>query len=135
MPATAYLMIETQEGVTWPEWLALAERAEEAGLDGLMVSDHYLSMVDESRPVLDAWAALAAIAARTTRLRLGTLVSPVTFRHPSVLARLALTVDQISGGRASVGLGAGWFEREHAALGFLFPDLPERRTCCSRSRR
>lgn len=123
MRASGYLMIETQEGVTWADWLALAGRAERAGFDGISVSDHYLSMVDEDRPVLDAWAVLAGLAAHTTRLRLGTLVSPATFRHPSVLARLATTVNEISGGRAFVGMGAGWFEREHEAFGFAFPDL------------
>ena len=123
MRSTAYLMIETQEGVTWADWVALAQRAEKAGFDGVSVSDHYLSMVDEDRPVLDAWAVLAGLAAHTGSLKLGTLVSPATFRHPSVLARLATTVNEISGGRAFVGIGAGWFEREHEAFGFPFPDL------------
>ena len=126
MRATGYLMIETQEGVSWADWLALATRAEAAGFDGISVSDHYLSMVDEDRPVLDAWAVLAGLAAHTTRLRLGTLVSPVTFRHPVVLARLATTVNEISGGRTFVGIGAGWFEREHEAFGFPFFDLQGR---------
>src|SRR4051812_9938966 len=105
-------MIEGQEGVTWEQWLALADAAERAGLEGLFRSDHYVSFSDEAtKGSLDAWATLAALAARTERLRLGTLVSPVTFRHPSELARVVATVDHVSGGRAELGLGAGWNER------------------------
>ena len=111
-------MIEGQEGVTWDEWVALAETSEANGVEALFRSDHYLSMSDEGRPVLDAWATIAALAARTTKLELGTLVSPATFRHPSVLARNAATADEVSGGRITVGMGAGWMEREHDAYGF-----------------
>ena len=75
---------------------------------------------------LDAWATLAALAARTKRLRLGTLVSPVTFRPASVLAKSVVTVDRISGGRAELGIGAGWFEEEHDTYGFPFPPMRER---------
>jgi alkanesulfonate monooxygenase SsuD/methylene tetrahydromethanopterin reductase-like flavin-dependent oxidoreductase (luciferase family) len=107
------LMIEGQEGVAWDDWVALAETCEANGVEALFRSDHYLSMSDEERPVLDAWATIAALAARTTKLQLGTLVSPGTFRHPSVLARNAATADEVSGGRVTVGLGAGWMEREH----------------------
>lgn len=121
-----YLMLETQEGIGWPAWQRIAARAEAAGLGGLVVSDHYLSPTDPTRACLDAWGVLVALAAQTRRLRLGTLVSPVTFRHPAVLARLALTLDHVSGGRADVGLGAGWSTVEHAAFGFPFPDLGER---------
>ncbi len=124
--SASYLMIETQEGVGWDAWQALAARAEAAGLGGLVVSDHYLSPSDPELGCLDAWAVLAALAQATRRLRLGTLVSPVTFRHPAVLARLAQTVDQISGGRVDVGLGAGWSTEEHAAFAFPFPDLAGR---------
>src|SRR5947209_17742534 len=83
------LMIEGQEGVTWDEWVALAEACERHGLEGLFRSDHYLSLTggDESRGSLDAWATLAGLAALTRRIRLGTLVSPATFRHPSQLAK------------------------------------------------
>lgn len=115
------LMIEGQEGVTWPQWLALAEATERAGLEALFRSDHYRSIVrGEPAGSLDAWATLAALAARTTRIRLGTLVSPVTFRPPSVLAKSAVTVDHVSGGRVELGIGAGWFEAEHATYGFPF---------------
>src|SRR5262249_18679407 len=114
------LMIEGQEGVTWEEWVALASACEEHGVEALFRSDHYLSGFDENRPALDAWTTIAGLAARTTRLELGTLVSPATFRHPSVLARGAATADEISVGRVTLGMGAGWMEREHVAYGFEF---------------
>src|SRR4051795_10897626 len=115
------VMIEGQEGVEWPQWLALAEAAEAAGLEGLFRSDHYQA-IGTGSPAgsLDAWTTLAGLAARTTTLRLGTMVSPVTFRPASVLAKSVVTVDHISGGRAELGIGAGWFEREHDAYGFPF---------------
>ena len=121
------LMIEGQEGVSWEQWVALARATEEANLDGLFRSDHYRSIVrGEPAGALDAWATLAGLAAVTTRIRLGTLVSPVTFRRVPVLAKLVTTVDHISGGRVELGLGAGWFEAEHEAYGFDFPPLRER---------
>ena len=121
------LMVEGQEGVTWDEWLALADVCERSGLEGLFRSDHYLSVVGRrERSSLDAIATLAALAVRTERIRLGTLVSPVTFRHPSVLAKSAATIDHVSGGRLELGLGAGWNEGEHAAYGFDFPPLGTR---------
>jgi alkanesulfonate monooxygenase SsuD/methylene tetrahydromethanopterin reductase-like flavin-dependent oxidoreductase (luciferase family) len=121
------LMIEGQEGVEWDHWLALALAAETAGLEGLFRSDHYRSIVrGEPAGALDAWATLAALAARTERLRLGTLVSPVTFRPASVLAKSVVTVDRISGGRAELGIGAGWFEAEHETYGFPFPPMRDR---------
>jgi alkanesulfonate monooxygenase SsuD/methylene tetrahydromethanopterin reductase-like flavin-dependent oxidoreductase (luciferase family) len=115
------LMVEGQEGVDWPQWLALAEAAEAAGLEGLFRSDHYQA-IGTGSPAgsLDAWTTLAGLAARTKTLRLGTMVSPVTFRPASVLAKSVVTVDHISGGRAELGIGAGWFEREHDAYGFPF---------------
>jgi len=120
-------MIEGQEDVGWEDWVALARTAEEAGLEALFRSDHYLSVEGrDSHGSLDAWATLAALAAVTRTLRLGTLVSPATFRHPAVLAKSAATVDHVSGGRVEVGLGAGWHEPEHAAYGFPFPPLGER---------
>ena len=119
-------MIEGQEGVTWDDWVALAETCEANGVEAMFRSDHYVSGSDESRPVLDAWATIAGLAARTTKLHLGTLVSPATFRHPSVLARNAATADEISGGRVTLGIGAGWMEREHEAYGFEFGTARER---------
>ena len=120
------LMIEGQEGVTWGDWVRLAGLTEEHGLEGLFRSDHYTAIIRPDADALDAWATLAALAALTERIRLGTLVSPATFRHPSVLARMAVTVDQISKGRIEVGMGSAWYEREHDAHGFAFPD-PKRR--------
>jgi alkanesulfonate monooxygenase SsuD/methylene tetrahydromethanopterin reductase-like flavin-dependent oxidoreductase (luciferase family) len=120
------LMIEGQEGQTWEEWRALAHACEEHGLDGLFRSDHYGSLLGPRRAALDAWATLAGLAVETSRIRLGTLVSPATFRHPSVLAKNAATVDHISGGRVELGLGAGWNEEEHRRHGFEFPPVRER---------
>ena len=120
------LMIEGQEGVTWDEWVALARAAEDAGLEGLFRSDHYSAIIRPVAGALDAWTTLAGLAAVTDRIRLGTLVSPATFRHPSVLARMAVTVDHISGGRVELGMGAGWFELEHTEFGFAFPPASER---------
>ncbi len=115
------LMVEGQEGVEWEQWLGLAEAAEAAGLEGLFRSDHYQA-IGRGSPAgsLDAWTTLAGLAARTKTLRLGTMVSPVTFRPASVLAKNVVTVDHISAGRAELGIGAGWFEREHVAYGFPF---------------
>jgi F420-dependent oxidoreductase-like protein len=116
------LMVEGQEGVTWEQWVSLALACEEAGLDALFRSDHYLSFTHpRERVVLDAWATIAGLAAATRRIRLGTLVSPATFRHPSMLAKSVTTADHISGGRVELGLGAGWNEAEHRAYGFPFP--------------
>jgi F420-dependent oxidoreductase-like protein len=121
------LMIEGQEGVTWEQWCALADACEEHGVETLFRSDHYISQSNEDGNVAhDAWTTLAGLAARTTTLRLGTLVSPATFRRPALLANAAATVDHISGGRVELGLGGGWMEREHRAYGFPFPETSER---------
>ncbi len=121
------LMIEGQEDVTWEDWRALAAACEEHGVGTMFRSDHYLSVDDRrERGSLDAWTTLAGLAALTTRLRFGTLVSPATFRHPAVLAKSAVTVDQISGGRVEVGIGAGWWEREHEAYGIPLPPVAQR---------
>ena len=119
-------MIEGQEGVTWPQWRALAGACEEHGIATLFRSDHYMNLDGQhpERGSLDAWGTLNALAAVTSTLRLGTLVSPASFRHPSVLAKLVVTADHVSGGRIDFGLGAGWHEREHEAYGFPF--LPTR---------
>ncbi len=122
------LMIEGQESVTWEDWLALAKACEESPIDALFRSDHYLSVMGKAdRSSLDAWATLSGLAAVTSELRLGTLVSPATFRHPSVLAKNVVTADHIAGGgRIELGLGTGWHEAEHTAYGFPFPPLGER---------
>jgi F420-dependent oxidoreductase-like protein len=118
-------MIEGQEGVSWPQWLDLAGACEEHGIGTLFRSDHYMNLDGQhpERGPLDAWGTLCALSAVTTTLRLGTLVSPATFRHPSELAKLVATADHVSGGRVELGLGAGWHEREHAAYGFPFAPL------------
>jgi F420-dependent oxidoreductase-like protein len=121
------LMIEGQEGVEWPEWVNLAEACESAGIPALFRSDHQLNLDGiPERGSLDAWATITALAARTTTLRFGTLVSPVTFRHPSDIAKVVVVADHVSGGRVELGLGAGWNEREHAAYGYDFPDTRTR---------
>lgn len=120
-------MIEGQEGVSWPQWQALAAACEEHGVPALFRSDHYLPLDGaHERQVLDAWGTVLALAAQTSTLRLGTLVSPATFRHPSILAKLAVTADHVSGGRIDLGLGAGWHDAEHAAYGIPFAALGDR---------
>jgi alkanesulfonate monooxygenase SsuD/methylene tetrahydromethanopterin reductase-like flavin-dependent oxidoreductase (luciferase family) len=126
-PVRICLMLEGQEGIEWEQWRALAAAAEHAELDGLFRSDHYRSILrGEPAGSLDAWATLAALAVCTTRIRLGTLVSPVTFRPAPVLAKNAVTVDHISGGRIELGVGAGWYEAEHDTYGFPFPPTRQR---------
>jgi len=121
------LMIEGQEGVAWADWVALAQACERLGFDALFRSDHYLSVDGQAdRGSLDAWGTVSALSAITERLRFGTLVSPATFRHPSVLAKAVVTADHISGGRVELGIGTGWLEAEHAAYGFPFPPMRER---------
>jgi alkanesulfonate monooxygenase SsuD/methylene tetrahydromethanopterin reductase-like flavin-dependent oxidoreductase (luciferase family) len=122
------LMIEGQESVSWDEWLALAKTCEANEIEALFRSDHYLSVMGRTeRGSLDAWATISALAAVTSTIRFGALVSPVTFRHPSVLAKNAVTADHISGGgRIELGLGAGWLEAEHEGYGFPFPSTGER---------
>jgi F420-dependent oxidoreductase-like protein len=122
------LMIEGQEGVSWPQWVALAQACEQHHIPALFRSDHYANLDGQhpDRGALDAWATLNALAAITSTLRLGTMVSPATFRHPSELAKVVVTADHVSGGRVELGLGAGWHEREHEAYGFPFPPTRER---------
>ena len=120
-------MIEGQEGVTWDDWCALADACEEHGIGTLFRSDHYISQSDEDGKVAhDAWTIIAALAARTTKLRFGTMVTPATFRLPGLLANAVATADNVSGGRIELGLGAGWMEREHRAFGFPFPETSVR---------
>src|SRR5256714_11943257 len=120
-------MIEGQEGVSWEQWCALADACEQHGVETLFRSDHYISQSNETGNVAhDAWTTLAGLAARTSTLRFGTLVSPATFRLPGLLANAVATVDHISGGRIELGLGAGWMEREHRAYGFPFPETSTR---------
>jgi F420-dependent oxidoreductase-like protein len=121
------LMIEGQEGVTWEQWVGLARACEEFGYEGLFRSDHYLSFDrPKERGALDAWSTITALGTITDRIRLGSMVSPVTFRHPAVLAKSVVTADHASNGRVELGMGAGWFGREHDAFGFAFPPPGER---------
>ena len=121
------LMIEGQEGVSWEDWCTLADACEEHGVESLFRSDHYISWAgNDGKVAHDSWTTIAALAARTTTLRFGTLVYPATFRLPAVLANAAATADHVSGGRIELGIGAGWMEREHDAFGFPFPAMPVR---------
>ncbi|MBA3779951.1 MAG: LLM class F420-dependent oxidoreductase [Chloroflexi bacterium] len=121
------LMTEPQQGLTYDELLAIVRTAEDVGFESFFRSDHITSFPGEGGlPATDAWATLAGLARETSRLSLGTLVSPVTFRLPGNLAKVVTTVDEMSGGRAELGLGAGWNEEEHRQHGIPFPDLPER---------
>jgi len=118
------LMIEPQQGCSYDDQLAIARRAEAAGFETLLRSDHYDSFPGEGgRPTTDAWTVVAGLARETERIRLGVLVSPVTFRHPGALAKIVATVDEMSGGRVEVGVGAGWNEPEHAHHGLAFPPI------------
>jgi F420-dependent oxidoreductase-like protein len=126
-PMRFCLMLEGQEGVTWAQWVAAAQAAERLGFEAIFTSDHYFSVMgNRERGSADAWTNLAGLAAVTSSIRLGTLVSPVTFREPAVLAKAAATVDGISGGRVEIGMGAGWWEEEHRTHGFPFPPVDER---------
>jgi alkanesulfonate monooxygenase SsuD/methylene tetrahydromethanopterin reductase-like flavin-dependent oxidoreductase (luciferase family) len=121
------LMTEPQQGLSYDEILAAAKTAEEAGLEAFFRSDHYASFPGGAgKPTTDAWATLAGLARETSIIRLGVLVSPVTFRLPGNLAKLIQTVDEMSGGRVEAGFGAGWNDDEHAQLGLPFPGLGER---------
>ncbi len=121
------LMLEPQQGMSYADQLASAKRAEANGFDAFFRSDHFASFPGETgRPTTDAWTVLAGLARETERITLGALVSPVTFRHPGVLAKVVTTVDEMSGGRVEVGVGAGWNEIEHRQLGLSFPRIEER---------
>ena len=117
----------SQHQLQWPELLRRVRFAEDAGFDGAWVFDHFTALYGPAGgPCLEAWTLLAALAAATERIRLGALVTGVTYRHPSVLATEAVTVDHVSGGRLELGMGAAWFAGEHHALGIDFPSAAER---------
>jgi F420-dependent oxidoreductase-like protein len=121
------LMIEAQQGLSYEEQLAIVRRAEAAGFESFFRSDHYQSFPGPAgERTTDAWAVLAGLARETSRIGLGVLVSPVTFRHAGNLAKVATTVDEMSGGRIEFGLGAGWNDEEHRQLGLPFPPINER---------
>jgi F420-dependent oxidoreductase-like protein len=121
------IFTEPQQGADYATLRRVAQATERLGFDAFFRSDHYLSIGGSGLPgPTDAWATLAALAVETSRIRLGTLVSPVTFRLPGPLAVTVAQVDQMSGGRVELGLGTGWFDAEHAAYGIPFPPLAER---------
>ena len=122
------IFIEPQQGTSYDDVLALAQATERLGFDAFFTSDHYLRMGDtDGLPgPLDAWTTLAGLARDTQRIRLGTLVTPVTFRHPGSFAIQVAQVDHMSGGRVEIGLGAGWYDAEHAATAIPFPELGDR---------
>jgi F420-dependent oxidoreductase-like protein len=121
------IFTEPQMGATYDDLLAVARRTEETGFDAFFRSDHYLAMGGDGLPgPTDAWVSLGGLARETRRIRLGTLMSAATFRLPGPLAISVAQVDQMSGGRVELGIGAAWFEAEHAAYGIPFPELGER---------
>ncbi len=121
------LMIEPQQGLTYDDQLAIARLAERLGFEALFRSDHYANFPgDADGPATDAWTVLAGLARETSTIRLGSLVSPVTFRHPGSFVKVVTTVDGMSGGRVEVGVGAGWNEDDHLPLGLAFPPIDER---------
>src|SRR5437763_11039858 len=122
------IFTEPQQGATYDDLLRVAKATEDLGFDAFFRSDHYLSMGSGSGlpGPSDAWLTLAALARETSRIRLGTLVSPATFRLPGPLAISVAQVDDMSGGRVELGLGAGWFDAEHTAYGIPFYETGER---------
>jgi F420-dependent oxidoreductase-like protein len=121
------LMIEPQQGMSYGDQVAVAKRAEANGFDALFRSDHYASFPGPAgMPTTDAWTVLAGLARETDRIGLGALVSPVTFRHLGNFAKVVTTVDEMSGGRVEVGVGAGWNDLEHRQYGLPFPPINER---------
>jgi F420-dependent oxidoreductase-like protein len=116
-----------QHQLLWPELAERVQFAESAGFDGAWVFDHFSPLYgDPNGPCLEGWTLLAGLAAITSRIRLGVLVTGITYRHPSVLATEAITVDHISSGRLEMGVGAAWHQPEHEALGIPFPPIKER---------
>ena len=122
------IFTEPQQGADYATLLKVAKATEELGFDGFFRSDHYLKMGDVTGlpGPTDSWLTLAALAVQTERIKLGTLVSPITFRDPGPLAVAVAQADQMSGGRIELGLGTGWYDGEHAAYGIPFPPLGER---------
>ncbi|MEX1247920.1 MAG: TIGR03560 family F420-dependent LLM class oxidoreductase [Anaerolineales bacterium] len=120
------LMIEGQDGLNWERWKRLAAAAEDLGFAGLYRSDHYTNAHPPEKDSLELWVSLTYLGMHTKRIQFGPLVSPFSFRHPSITARMAAAVDDLSGGRLQLGLGAGWQEREHEMFGLDLLDIPGR---------
>ncbi|PMP82174.1 MAG: LLM class F420-dependent oxidoreductase, partial [Chloroflexus aggregans] len=126
MPIEIALMIEGQNRLTWPRWQRLAQAAEDLGFVGLYRSDHFTNANPPEKESLELWVSLTWLASHTKRIEFGPLVSPVSFRHPALTARMAAAVDDLAGGRLQLGLGAGWQEREHTMFGFDLLQVQER---------
>lgn len=120
------LMIEGQSGLTWERWDRILRTAERSGYQSVFRSDHYTESINENHESLEAWVSLTYAATHTQTLEFGTLVSPITFRQPALLARMAAAVDDLSRGRLTLGMGTGWMEREHKNFGIPFPPLSTR---------
>ncbi len=120
------LMIEGQNGLTWERWQRIGRFADERGFAGLYRSDHYTNASPPDDDSLELWTSLTWLASHTERIEFGPLVSPVSFREPTMTARIASAVDDLSGGRLTLGLGAGWQEREHTNFGHALLEIPER---------
>ena len=120
------IMIEGQNGLNWARWQRIARAVEDLGFAGLYRSDHYTNANPPDLDSLECWVSLTWLAANTQRIEFGPLVTPVSFRHPTMTARMASAVDDLSGGRLTLGLGAGWQEREHANYGYDLLDVRRR---------
>ena len=120
------IMIEGQNGLTWPRWQNIVRLVEELGFVGLYRSDHFTNSAPPDKESLEMWVSLTWLASNTKRIEFGPLVSPVSFRHPALTARMAAAVDDLSGGRLTLGLGSGWQEREHRHFGFNLLSLADR---------
>jgi len=120
------IMIEGQNGLTWTGWKKIAKTVEGAGFTGLYRSDHYTNSQSPDKNSLELWTSLTWLASHTNRMEFGPLVSPVSFRDPSMTARMAAAVDDLSGGRFTLGLGAGWQEREHTIFGWDLLEITQR---------
>ena len=120
------IMIEGQNGLNWKRWQDIAQAVEDLGYAGLYRSDHFTNANPPDLDSLELWVSLTWLASHTRRIEFGPLVTPVSFRHPALTARMAAAVDDLSGGRLTIGLGAGWQVREHAKFGFDLLELPER---------
>lgn len=120
------IMTEGQNGMNWPRWQRIARAVEDLGFVGLYRSDHYTNATPPDMDSLELWVSLTWLASHTTRIEFGPLVSPVSFRHPTMTARMAAAVDDLSGGRLTLGVGAGWQEREHTNYGWDLLEVPRR---------
>jgi F420-dependent oxidoreductase-like protein len=120
------IMIEGQDGLNWPRWQRIAQAVEDLGFAGLYRSDHFTNAGPPDKDSLELWLSLAWLASHTARIEFGPLVTPVSFRHPAFTARIASQLDDLAGGRLTLGVGAGWQEREHTAFGFDLLPMGER---------